>query len=393
MSRDIELSVVLPCLNEAETIGACIVKASKSMREMSVDGEIIVADNGSKDGSLEIAKKLGARIIEVPTKGYGSALIAGFQGAQGKYIIMGDADDSYSLDNLEPFLQELRKGFDLVMGNRFGGTIHKGAMPWLHRYIGNPILSLIGRVLFKSKIRDFHCGMRGMNRESILKLDLHTPGMEFASELVVKSILSGFRISEVNTDLRPDGRSRPPHLRTWRDGWRHLRFLLSYSPRWLFFYPGSAMSIIGLLCFSILLRGKQEILGIKFDLQTLVFSIFTILLGTQMIWFSILAKASSISKGFLPLDARWSRILNLAKQDAFYLLYLALILIDSGVLTLQVHQWITFSFGELDASQVVRKSLLGGTLTFLGFQALISHFLLSIIMMGSIRTNRNMIIK
>lgn len=325
MNREIELSVVLPCLNEAETLSTCISKALKFIDEMKISAEIVIADNGSTDGSQEIARGLGARVIDAPVRGYGSALLAGFHESRGKYIIMGDADDSYSLDNLEPFVNELRRGADLVMGNRFGGTIYKGAMPWLHKYVGNPVLSLIGRILFKSKIKDFHCGLRGLNRENTLKLGLHTPGMEFASELVVKSILSGNKIREVDTDLRPDGRSRAPHLRTWRDGWRHLRFLLSYSPRWLFFYPGISISLIALTSFGLLITGPRSLFGVSFDLQTLVFSIFTLLLGMQMIWFAILAKASSISKGFLPLDFKWKKILKLAKKDTFfYCIFLSL---------------------------------------------------------------------
>lgn len=381
MNSDIEVTVVLPCLNEAETLASCIIKAQKALSQLGVKGEVLIADNGSTDASREIARSLNARVIDVPIKGYGSALRAGFRQAQGKFIIMGDADDSYSLDELEPFIFELRQGSDLVMGNRFAGTIHKGAMPWLHKYLGNPVLSFVGRVLFKSQIRDFHCGMRGLNRNRILALELHTTGMEFASELVVKSILSNYRISEVPTDLKPDGRSRPPHLRTWRDGWRHLRFLLSYSPRWLFYYPGIFLSTVGFLGSASLIPHSREFMGVKFDLQTLVFFIFLFISGTQLIWFAILSKASSITKKLMPYDAKWQKLFGLAKNEYIYLLYLVLTGVGAFVLIGQIYQWAGASFGELNVSQAVRTSLLGGTLTFIGFQALMSHFLLSIVLM------------
>ncbi len=380
-----EVSVVLPCLNESETLGVCISKAQECLTRLGILGEVLVADNGSTDSSREIATTMNARVVDVPIKGYGSALWAGFNAANGQYIIMADADDSYSLDNLEPYIRELRKGSDLVMGNRFAGTIHKGAMPWLHRYIGNPVLSYIGRLLFKSNIRDFHCGMRGLNKTRILELDLHTSGMEFASELVVKAIFANYSITEVPTDLRRDGRSRAPHLRTWRDGWRHLRFLLSYSPKWLFFYPGLVTTVIGLIGSSLLLIREREISGIRFDLQTLVFCIFLLFTGTQLIWFSLLAKASSISMNLMPFEEKWKKIFKLVDKEQIYLVYLVLIGIGAFVLTSQISQWITSSFGELNASTAVRTSLLGVTLAFIGFQAAMSHFLLSIVLM---RTNK-----
>jgi hypothetical protein len=269
------------------------------------------------------------------------------------------------------------------MGNRFAGTIHKGAMPWLHKYIGNPLLSFIGRLFFKSKIRDFHCGMRGLNRERVLALNLQTLGMEFASELVVKSILAKYKITEVPTDLKPDGRSRAPHLKTWRDGWRHLRFLLSYSPRWLFFYPGVFLTIFGFVGVSILMSGRKQVFGVSFDLQTLIYSVFILVTGTQLIWFAILSSASSVSKGFLPLKTKQKRIFLLVRNEGFYLLYLLLMLFGVAIIIYQSYIWARHSFGELNASQVVRMSLLGSISAFIGFQALISHFLLSIVMMGT----------
>ena len=383
VNSELEVSVVLPCLNEAETLAVCITKAQNSLQRLGVVGEVLIADNGSTDGSKDIARKLNARVIEVPVKGYGSALWAGFKAAKGKYVIMGDADDSYSLEKLDPFIEELRKGADLVMGNRFAGTIHKGAMPWLHKYLGNPVLSFLGRILFKSNVRDFHCGMRGLNREKVLALELHTPGMEFASELVVKSIISNYKITQVPTDLKPDGRSRPPHLNTWRDGWRHLRFLLSYSPRWLFFYPGIFCSIIGLVGTLALFVKSREIFGVSLDLQTLVFCTFLLLIGTQLIWFALLSKASSISKGFMPYESKWRRLFGIIKKEQIYIVYVLLILIGSLILINQISIWANTSFGKLEASEAVRTSLLGGTLTFIGFQSLFSHFLLSIVLMGT----------
>ena len=388
MNLNPEVSVVLPCLNEAETLEVCIRKAQQSLTRLGIIGEVIVADNGSTDGSQNIARAVGARVIPVPSRGYGNALLAGFRESKGQYIIMGDADDSYALDKLDPFVEELRNGADLVMGNRFGGKIHKGAMPWLHKYLGNPILSFIGRILFRSKIRDFHCGMRGLNRQRILALDLHTSGMEFASELVVKAMLSDYLIAEVSTDLKPDGRSRPPHLRTWRDGWRHLRFLLSYSPRWLFFYPGLFFALTGLIGFFSLINHKREFFGVSFDLQSLVFATFILLFRTQLIWFAVLSKSSSISKGFMPIDKKWLRILEGSKNESTFLIYATIILSGLIILVIQVRQWIEASFGELEVSEVVRESLAGGVLTFIGFQALMSHFLLSIILMGTSSVER-----
>ncbi|MSX34697.1 MAG: glycosyltransferase, partial [Actinobacteria bacterium] len=254
-----ELSVVLPCLNEAETLAVCIRKARASMNELGIDGEVVIADNGSTDGSQDIARSEGARVVDVPTRGYGAALIAGITDAKGTFVIMGDADDSYDLSNLGPFIEALRGGAELVMGNRFAGGIAPGAMPALHRYLGNPVLTAVGRVLFRSPVKDFHCGLRGFRRDAILELDLRTTGMEFASEMVVKATLNKLTIVEVPTTLSPDGRSRPPHLRTWRDGWRHLRFLLLYSPKWLFLYPGIVVFLLGLILGGALLRGPINV--------------------------------------------------------------------------------------------------------------------------------------
>src|SRR5256714_522661 len=299
-----EVSVLMPCLNEAETLGTCINKAKASLKSLGVNGEVIIADNGSTDGSQEIARSLGARVVNVERRGYGNALMRGIATAHGKYVIMGDADDSYDFTNLGPFLEKLRAGYDLVMGNRFMGGIKPGAMPPLHRYLGNPVLTGIGRIFFKSPAGDFHCGLRGFRREAVLGLDLRTTGMEFASEMVVKSTLHKLRISEVPTALQPDGRSRPPHLRSWSDGWRHLRFLLLYSPRWLFLYPGALLMAAGLVAGLILLQGPVVVAGVGFDAQTLLYTAAAVILGFQAVAFAVFTKVFAISEGLLPEDPK-----------------------------------------------------------------------------------------
>ncbi|HEX3084827.1 MAG TPA: glycosyltransferase family 2 protein, partial [Pyrinomonadaceae bacterium] len=276
-----ELSIVMPCLNEAETLEVCINKARGFIEKYGIDGEVVIADNGSTDGSQGLATKCGARVVDVVAKGYGSALMGGIRAARGRFIIMGDADDSYDFVNLMPFVEKLREGHDLVMGNRFRGGIKPNAMPPLHKYLGNPVLTFIGRLLFKSPSGDFHCGLRGFRKESAMELDLRTTGMEFASEMVVKMTLNKKRIAEVPTTLSKDGRSRPPHLRSWHDGWRHLRFLLLYSPRWLFFYPGLAAIIIGLVTWAYLLPSPQLIKGIRLDVNTLLYGALLLMLGYQ----------------------------------------------------------------------------------------------------------------
>ncbi|MEM9788719.1 MAG: glycosyltransferase family 2 protein, partial [Pseudomonadota bacterium] len=257
-----ELTILMPCLNEAETLEICIVKAFDYLKRSGVDGEVLIADNGSTDGSQEIAKGLGARVVDVPVKGYGAALGAGIAAARGRYVIMGDSDDSYDFSNLDPFVEQLRDGADLVMGNRFLGGIEKNAMPPLHRYLGNPVLSAVGRIFYHTPIGDFHCGLRGFSREAILALHLNTPGMEFASEMVIRATLFNLDIREVPTTLKPDGRSRPPHLRSWRDGWLHLKLLLTFAPYWLFYYPGLVMFWAGLISFVALMFGPVIIGGV-----------------------------------------------------------------------------------------------------------------------------------
>src|ERR1700760_3659962 len=276
----IELTILMPCLNEAETLAICIDKARGYLERSGVVGEVLIADNGSTDGSQLIAEEHGARVVAVPEKGYGAALIGGINAARGRFVIMGDADDSYDFENLEGMIERLRGGADLVMGNRFQGGIAPGAMPFLHRYLGNPVLSFIGRLFFSIPVGDFHCGLRGFSRQSMLDLRLQSPGMEFASEMVVKAALNGLRIEETPTTLKPDGRSRPPHLKTWRDGWRHLRFLLLHSPKWLFVYPGLVLIFLGLAGAIALSAGAVRLTsGLELDIHTLTAACFSILIG------------------------------------------------------------------------------------------------------------------
>jgi len=302
----IELTVLMPCLDEAETVGACVSKAAAYLERSGVRGEVLVVDNGSSDASREIARRGGARVVEEPRRGYGNALRAGILAARGRYVIMGDADQSYDFTALDPFVACLRDGVELVMGNRFQGGIAPGAMPPLHRYLGNPVLSGIGRLFFSSPVGDFHCGLRGFNRQSILRLGLATEGMEFASEMVVRATVAGLRIAEVPATLSPDGRSRAPHLRSFRDGWRHLRFLMLFSPRWVFLYPGAVLMLLGIASMLWLLPGPRRIGSIGLDVNTLIYSSAAIVCGFQAVVFAVFAKVFAINAVLLPDDARIS---------------------------------------------------------------------------------------
>ena len=296
----------MPCLNESETLETCIKKAKAYLNAHNIYGEVVIADNGSNDGSQEIAKEAGARVVNIPEKGYGSALRGGIAAAEGQYIIMGDADNSYNFTNLSPFVEKLRQGYDLVMGNRFKGGIKPGAMPPLHKYLGNPILTWIGKLFFSSSCSDFHCGLRGFRKDAIERLNLRTTGMEFASEMVVKASLYKLRIAEVPTTLSPDGRSRPPHLRSWRDGWRHLRFLLLYSPRWLFLYPGLLLMLIGLISTFLFISGTR--------IHTLLYSATAIIIGFQTVIFALFTKAFAVSEGLIPEDKRLRKLFRYFKS-------------------------------------------------------------------------------
>ena len=378
-SPTLELSIVMPCLNEAETLSICIQKAQQSLLKDDVKGEILVADNGSTDGSQEIARKMGARLIEVPDKGYGSALRGGVAAARGEYIIMGDADDSYNFSELSPFIQKLREGYDLVMGNRFEGTIKPGAMPALHKYVGNPVLTGIGRLLFSSQTGDFHCGLRAFRKDALEKLNLRTTGMEFASEMVVKATLHRMRVAEVPITLYPDGRSRPPHLRSWHDGWRHLRFMFLYSPRWLFLYPGLMLMIIGAMISVWLLPGPKTIGTVTFDVNTLLYGGLAIIIGFEAINFAVFTKVFAISEGLLPEDPRLNKVFHFIKLETGLIVGIVLVLagLIGSIYVLDI--WKTRSFGPLEYSHTLRVVIPAGISLTLGSQTILSSFFLSIL--------------
>ncbi|HEU5161351.1 MAG TPA: glycosyltransferase family 2 protein [Streptosporangiaceae bacterium] len=374
-----ELSVVMPCLNEAETVQICVRKAIGFFEEHGVDGEVVIADNGSTDGSQQLAREAGARVVPVSDKGYGNALMGGIRAARGRYVVMGDADDSYDFTGLWPFLEQLRDGADLVMGNRFQGGIAPGAMPALHRYLGNPVLSYIGRLFFRSRIGDFHCGLRAFRKDAIMRLGLQTGGMEFASELVVKATLARLDIREVPTTLSPDGRSRPPHLNTWRDGWRHLRFLLLYSPRWLFFIPGLVLMTLGLAGGFALSFGPVRIGDVAFDVDTLVGASAILVIGFQAVLFALLTKVYAMEEGFLPHDRRVQKIIDFWSLERGVviggLLALAGLL---GVVLSMVH-WQVNNFGELDPRYALRLVVPSATALVMSCQMVLASLFLSIL--------------
>lgn len=377
----IEISIVMPCLNEHETVGICVRKAVDALRAANIQGEVIIADNGSTDGSQQIASDSGARVVDVKDKGYGNALRGGIASARGTFILMADADDSYDLSHTPRFVEKLRQGADLVMGNRFQGGIADDAMPFLHRYLGNPVLTAIGKLFFKSKCSDFHCGMRAFRKSAVEQMDLRSTGMEFASELVVKATLLGLKIDEVPTTLSPDGRSRAPHLRTWRDGWRHLRFLLMYSPRWLFLYPGIALIVLGFLTCALLLPGSVHIGRVGFDIHTLLFGFVAIMLGFQFVAFAAFTKIFAISEGLLPEDPR------IAKASKYFTLEGGLVigtLLSLGGIAgsiFAVSDWGAKNYGVLDPSQMLRIVMPSVFSLMLGIQAICASFFLSILSM------------
>jgi len=377
--RTVELSIVMPCLNEAETIATCIRKAQGFLNANGIAGEVVIADNGSTDGSQSIARSLGARVADIPTKGYGSALSGGIAAARGAYVVMGDADDSYDFSNLMPFLVKLREGYDLVMGNRFKGGIKPGAMPPLHRYFGNPVLTAIGRIFFGSPCGDFHCGLRGFRKTSAVTLDLRTTGMEFATEMIVKATLARLRITEVPTTLSPDGRSRPPHLRSWRDGWRHLRFLLLFSPRWLFLVPGAALMILGTVIAVWLLPGPRRVGAITLDVHTLLYAAMAVLIGFQGLAFAAFTKVFAISEGLLPPDPRLDRVFRYITLEVGLIVGALLV---AGGLAGSIYAlvfWQSRSFGPLNPSQVLRTILPAMTMLTLGSEVIFASFFLSVL--------------
>jgi glycosyltransferase involved in cell wall biosynthesis len=379
----VELSIVLPCLNEAETLEVCLRKARRSLEELGVVGEVIVADNGSTDGSQDIARANGARVVDVSKRGYGAALTAGIEAASGEYVLMADADDSYALDDLGGFLAKLRAGSDLVMGNRFQGGIAPGAMPFLHRYLGNPVLSRLGRLFFRIPVGDFHCGMRAFRRDRMLQLGLRTSGMEFASEMVVRASLNHLKITEVPTTLRPDGRSRAPHLKTWRDGWRHLRFLLAFSPRWLLYYPSMLLMVVGLLGMLWLSFGPQQIGGVGFGLHSMLAFATMFILGLQGAGLSVIARSYAAHLGLLPPPSG-KAINRIARASLERGLWIGggLILLGIACFIFALVTWSSVGFGALDVVQTMRIPILGMVLIVSGFQMVSVSFTLSLTRIG-----------
>lgn len=376
----IELTILIPCLNEAETLSACVREAHQGATSSGAEGyEVLVSDNGSTDGSAEIALAAGARVVHVPVRGYGAALNEGIRQARGRYVIMGDADESYDFTRLGEFLERLRGGDDLVMGTRLRGTILPGAMPFLHRYLGNPLLTLIGNVLFRVGLSDFHCGLRGFDREAVLALGLRTQGMEFASEMVIKASLSNLRISEIPITYRPDRRSRPPHLRTWRDGWRHLSFMLLYSPRWVFLYPGLALMVVGLLGTLVLLLGPLRIGHVVFDVSTLVGLATLALVGGQLAIFGVFARAYAAQAGLLPIQKRLQRLVESFSLFGGLVAGLVAMALGFGIFGLGLLTWSREGFGALDYREILRVVIPGMLCLLGGLQAIFASFMLSLL--------------
>jgi glycosyltransferase involved in cell wall biosynthesis len=375
----VELSIVMPCLNEAETLAVCIRKAQSYIERSGVSAEIIVGDNGSTDGSQKIAADLGVWVVSVPMRGYGAALHGAIEAANGRYCIMGDADDSYDFENLDNFVQKLREGYDLVMGNRFKGGIEKGAMPWKNRYIGNPLLSEIGRTFFHAKAGDFHCGLRGFSKSAFERMELRTTGMEFASEMVVKATTMKMKITEVPIRLAHDGRSRRPHLRPYRDGWRHLRFMLLYSPRWLFLYPGVFLILLGLAGCAWLLPGPRVVHGIGLDVHTLLYAFVSVLLGFQLVAFAVFTKIFAISEGLLPEDPRLNRAFHHITLETGLAAGGLLIALGIGGSIFAVSGWAEASFGALDTGHMLRIVMPSVFSLTMGVQIVSDSFFLSIL--------------
>ena len=377
-----DLSVVMPCLNESRTLGTCIQKALAAIESLGVRGEVIVADNGSTDGSQSLARSLGARVVSITSRGYGSALRGGIAAARGEYVIMGDSDDSYDFTQLGDFVAKLNEGYDLVMGNRYHGEIRRGAMPFLHRFLGNPVLSWIGRLFFGCPVGDFQCGLRAFRKDAIERLELQTTGMEFSTEMVVKATLFDLRIIEIPTTLSPDGRDRPPHLRTWRDGWRYLRFLLLYSPRWLFLYPGAILLLLGTAIGLWLLPGPRTIDGVTFDYHTLLFCAMAILIGFQSINFAVFTKTFAVTEHLVPEDPRLTKAFRYVTLETGLTLGILLILAGAGTWIFGLSYWRSHHFGALDPEKTLRIVIPGFVSLTLGIEIVLSSFFISVLGMG-----------
>ncbi len=380
----LELTILMPCLNEAETISTCIAKAQSFLARTGIAGEVLVADNGSSDGSVAMAQRDGARVIAVKQRGYGAALRAGIAAARGRFVIMGDADDSYDFSRLDPFIAKLRAGCDLVVGNRFAGGIAPGAMPVLHRYLGNPVLSFVGRTFFRAKVGDFHCGLRGFRRDPILGLDLRTSGMELASEMVVRAAIGKLNIAEVPTTLAVDGRSRPPHLRTWHDGWRHLCLLLMLSPRWLFLYPGLALVIFGTAGVAALFRGPLMISpGFGFDDHTFLVAAIAVLVGVQVVSFGIIARQFAAANALLPPSQSLASMLSVVSFERGLVFATGIVCVGVAGVAWSLWEWSLVDFGPLTAPVVMRVLTFALVLIAIGVQLAFTLFLFDIIELPS----------
>lgn len=374
-----ELTILMPCLNEAETIAVCIKRARKLLEENSIDGEILISDNGSTDGSQAIARQLGARVVDCPIRGYGAALQHGIENAQGRFILMGDSDDSYHFDEAMPMIEQLRKGYDVCMGTRLKGKIMPGAMPWQNRYIGNPVLTAIGRIFFKISVSDFHCGMRAFRKDKILELNLVTTGMEWASEMIIKSKLAGLKMTEVPITLYKDGRSRPPHLRRWRDGWRHLRFMLLHSPMWLFIIPGLIMLTIGLAGSALLSHGAVQIGDIAFDVHSLLVMAILVILGVQTIFAGVFARLYAYKVGILPQSKRLQKVVKHLSLEKLLIASLILGVIGLFGFFYTIYDWYKADFGPLDYQKTMRILTPSLTLIAVAVQGIFNGFMLSLL--------------
>ncbi len=376
----LDLTILMPCLNEAETIETVVRKAKAWLDKSGLSGEVLVADNGSRDGSQAMAEALGARVVSVPEKGYGAALMGGIRAAHGRYVIMGDADDSYDFSKLDAFVDRLQDGTELVMGNRFKGGIAKGAMPPLHYWLGNPVLSFIGRLLFNIPVGDFHCGLRGFNRDAILALGLKSPGMEFASEMVVKASLAKISMDEVPTTLSPDGRTRPPHLRTWRDGWRHLKFLMLHSPKWVFIYPGLLLLALGLFGSILLAPGAVSITpSIEIDIHSLVVACFSVIIGTQLVMFGALARRYAMIEGVLPQPSSFKAILLGMELEPILRVAGVIFALGSIGVIAAVFRWVGIGFGPIIYNDVMRMLVISLTAVAVAVQIAAAGFLASML--------------
>lgn len=377
---ELELTILMPCLNEAETLAVCIRKARGFLERTGIAGEVLIADNGSTDGSQQIAMAEGAQVVSIADRGYGAALLGGIGAARGRYVIMGDADDSYDFEHLDGFVEKLRAGVPLVMGNRFAGGIAPGAMPWHHRYIGNPVLSFVGRLFFKASPGDFHCGLRGFDRAAILGLNLRTTGMEFASEMLVKATLSGLEVAEVPTTLKKDGRSRPPHLRSFRDGWRHLRFLLLFSPRWLFLYPGLACLGLGLFLGALLWNGPVALTeGVRLDIHTFLVAGMLIVVGLQSVSFAVISRRFASRYGFIPRSETFDAVLEFLTLERILSFALLLMAVGLAAAIWGVTQWAERGFGDLDPAGTMRAMIVATTALVAGTQLALTAFMSSVI--------------